>query len=62
MKQLRLPPAEAKPVKPPPEKVFAADEEIMSGVPRDVNMGKLDKMLKSGKLSDREAGFYGKME
>ncbi len=62
MKQLRLPPMEEKPVNPAPEKVSVADEENMSGAPRDVNMGKLDKMLKSGKLSDREAGFYGKME
>jgi spermidine synthase len=62
IKQLRLPPVEAKAVKPVPEKAPAADEEMTLGVPRDVNMEKLNKMIKSGKLSNKEAEFYRKIE
>ncbi|MFA6291214.1 MAG: hypothetical protein WC637_05495 [Victivallales bacterium] len=62
-KQLRFPPLEAKAAaKPVPEKKSAADEEMKPGVPRDVNMEKLNKMIKAGKLSDKEAEFYRKIE
>jgi Na+-translocating ferredoxin:NAD+ oxidoreductase RnfG subunit len=60
-KQLQLPPAETKIAKPVPEKA-AAEEEMRPGISRDVNMEKLNKMLKSGKLSDKEADFYRKIE
>ncbi|MFA6568854.1 MAG: hypothetical protein WCS96_11630 [Victivallales bacterium] len=61
-KQFRLPPAEAKPGNPVPEKVSAADEEMKPGTPRDVNMDKLKKMIRAGTLSDKEAEFYRKIE
>ncbi|MEI6425350.1 MAG: hypothetical protein WCP55_24280, partial [Lentisphaerota bacterium] len=61
-KQLRMPPLEAKAVKPVPEKVLADDDKIASGLPRDLNMDKVKKMIKAGKLSDKEAEFYRKIE
>ncbi len=62
-RQLRLPPFESKTtLNTAPEKKTAADEEMKPGVPRDVNMEKLKKMIKSGKLSDKEAEFYRKIE
>lgn len=57
-KQLQLMPAEKKTAKPTPD----TGVEMKPGVPRDVNMEKLNKMIKSGKLSDREAEFYRKIE
>ena len=53
---------EAKTVNSAPGKAPAADEEMMPGVPRDVNMEKLNKMIKSGKLSNKESEFYRKIE
>ncbi len=61
-KQLRLPPLEAKAVKPVPEKILADDDRIASGSPRDLNLDKVKKMIKTGKLSDKEAEFYRKIE
>ena len=61
-KQLRLPSMQAKAVNPVMEKVPAVEEEMKPGEARDVNMEKLNKMLKAGKLSNREAEFYRKIE
>ena len=61
-KQLQLAPPQKKTDKPAPENVSADDGGTKLGVPRDVNMEKLNKMLKSGKLSDKEAEFYRKIE
>ena len=44
------------------EKVPAVDEEMKPGEARDVNMEKLNKMIKAGKLSNKEAEFYRKIE
>jgi spermidine synthase len=61
-KQLRLPNLEAKAVKPIPEKNLADDDKIASGTPRELNMDKVKKMIKAGKLSGKEAEFYRKIE
>lgn len=61
-KQLQLMSAGKKTAKPAPEKSPDRAGEMKPGEPRDVNMEKLNKMIKSGKLSDREAEFYRKIE
>jgi predicted membrane-bound spermidine synthase len=61
-KQLRLPSMQAKAAKPVSEKVPAVGEEMKPGDARDVNMEKLNKMIKAGKLSNKDAEFYRKIE
>ncbi|HBC86151.1 MAG TPA: hypothetical protein DCZ94_04265 [Lentisphaeria bacterium] len=44
------------------DEVSSETENIPTGVPRDVNMDKLNSKIKSGRLSSKEAEFYDKLD